>query len=580
MGANVTPLLLPLGVWLMMSAATPHSKEGRIAASGLLAFALSACAFFAVGFAFMFGGVGAILDAPGLSHFVTYYTFPVAGQAWGLLGLRGFLLGDATAPEALGLFIAFLPLVATCAMFMAGLMARRSGFVAQLIVVGIVSGLIFPVAGFWAWGGGWLAKTGLNLNLGHGVVDMGGLAIAGLIAGAAGAVWLLLSPRRTRRVAPDLPPNYFPFRAISGSVMVLIGASAFVSVNPLYGVNAGAVVGPYAINLILAGAVAAAAALGYSFLATRRADVLCASRAVLAAVIIVSAGGPLLNTGLVVLLGLVAAGLATLGMYLVNEVWGWLDDNAVVSTVGLAGITGLLAVGLFANGSFGAGWNGVGATTFLGQAGLGIVGAFATGAIPADPGQFTAQLAAIGSIFAFTVAVFGAPAVILHKVIRAQHSFEIEEAHEEVAEAEATAAPDRPLPELIRRREQSPAEVPLTAAAHATAAPADDSPAAIPAPATLGELPIRPHGRKEPPMAHREVDSASQPDHTATDETQAEESRSFLARILRSREKAEEEEKPARASRVAYPNRAGGRRVTIRPLTNDQPATPPAADGN
>lgn len=560
MGANVTPLLLPLGIWLMMSAAAPRSKEGRIAASGLLAFALAACAFFAVGFGLMFGGIGTVLDAPGLSRFVTYYTFPVAGQTWGLLGLRGFLLGDATAPEAFGLFIAYLPLVATSAMLMAGLMARRAGFIAQTIVIGIVSGIIFPIAGFWVWGGGWLARTGLNLNLGHGVVDLGGLATIGLIAGTAGAIWLLLSPKRRRSVAPDLPANHFPFRALSGGVLVLIGASSFVAGNPLYGSKAGAIAGAYAVNLIVAGVVAAIIALAYSFATTRRADTLCAARATLAAVIIVSAGGPLFSIALAAALGMVAALLATIGMYVVSEALGWPDDNAVVSTAGLAGAVGLLAVGLFANGSFGAGWNGVGATSFLGRSGLGIVGAVTFGAMPADPGQFTAQLTAIGAILALTVMVFSIPAVVLRNVIGARHTVEIEEA----AEAPAGATTDH-----LRRQEKAQSLQPVAAAQ--AVAESNDTPPAIPAPATLGELPLHSPAASVSPGGNGSEPPETQPEVSAT-------GRSLLERIRRGRTKPGEEEKPARARHVAYPNRGPARRVVIRPLMGEPPAQPSAPE--
>ncbi|MGQ9814168.1 MAG: hypothetical protein ACUVR3_03325 [Candidatus Roseilinea sp.] len=571
MGANVTPLLLPLGIWLMMSAAAPRNKEGQIAASGLLAFALAACAFFAIGFGLMFGGIGAVLDAPGLSRFVTYYTFPVAGQTWGLLGLRGFLLSDATAPEALSLFIAYLPLVATSAMLMAGLMARRSGFIAQTIVISIVSGIIFPIAGFWVWGGGWLAKTGLNLNLGHGVVDLGGLATTGLIAGAAGAVWLLLSPKRQRRVAPDLPPNHFPFRALSGGIFILIGASSFVAGNPLYGTQAAAIAGAYAANLILAGVVAALLALAYSFATTRRADALCAARATLAAVIIVSTGGPLFSAGLAAALGIVAALLATIGMYVVNEVLGWLDDNAVVSTAGLAGAVGLLSVGLFANGSFGAGWNGVGATSFLGRSGLGITGALAFGAMPADPGQFTAQFTAIGAIIAFTVMVFGAPAVTLHKVIRAQYSVEIDEAAEAPGMARSSAPANR-----LPRQDNAQSLQPV--AATQAGAESDDTPPAIPAPATLGELPLHRPGVDVPASGNGSEPADAEPAVAAPGE--ATPGRSLLDRIRRGRSRPDEQEMPPRARHVAYPSRGAARRVVIRPLIDDQPAQPPATDEN
>ena len=35
----------------------------------------------------------------------------------------------------------------------------------------LVGALIYPVAGNWIWGGGWLANLGSNLRLAHGFVD-------------------------------------------------------------------------------------------------------------------------------------------------------------------------------------------------------------------------------------------------------------------------------------------------------------------------------------------------------------------------------------------------------------------------
>src|SRR5690348_14225991 len=95
--ARLTAFLLPLGIWLVLSAASPRSQEARIAASGIGALAVSVLLYFAAGFAFMFGGVGTVSALPELSRFVTYFTLPVDNQTWGMIGLRGFFLdGVAT----------------------------------------------------------------------------------------------------------------------------------------------------------------------------------------------------------------------------------------------------------------------------------------------------------------------------------------------------------------------------------------------------------------------------------------------------------------------------------------------------
>jgi Amt family ammonium transporter len=65
---------------------------------------------------------------------------------------------------------------------------------------------------------------------------------------------------------------------------------------------------------------------------------------------------------------------------------------------GYCGWFGAVAVGIFADGTYGAGWNGVGATTYLGKAGQGV-----TGLIHGDVSQFLLQLggATLCAIYAF-----------------------------------------------------------------------------------------------------------------------------------------------------------------------------------
>jgi Amt family ammonium transporter len=69
----------------------------------------------------------------------------------------------------------------------------------------------------------------------------------------------------------------------------------------------------------------------------------------------------------------------------------------------LGGVWALLAVGLFADGTYGAGWNSVGKADYLGVVGQGVTGLIAGANLPNDPGQFTAQLtgAIAIALFAF-----------------------------------------------------------------------------------------------------------------------------------------------------------------------------------
>jgi Amt family ammonium transporter len=76
------------------------------------------------------------------------------------------------------------------------------------------------------------------------------------------------------------------------------------------------------------------------------------------------------------------------------------DPCGAISVHGYCGWFGAVAVGIFADGAYGAGWNGVGATSYLGTAGKGV-----TGLIHGDVSQFVTQLggATLCAVYAFGV---------------------------------------------------------------------------------------------------------------------------------------------------------------------------------
>ena len=228
-------LLLPLGAWLILSSSSSRSHDTRFAVSGLLALTLTTLVFFAVGFAFMFGGIGAVSANPDFSRFVTYYSVPIDGQNWGIIGLRGFALADASNSTSLELFITYLPVVLTGAIILISLMTPQSGTLAQAITALIISGLLIPLVGFWMWGGGWLSALGTNLALGHGAVDFGGLTTVALVAGGAGLGWIVSTPRHHNMQSERISTNSQPTKALVGVFCLVIGAACFISNNPLFG---------------------------------------------------------------------------------------------------------------------------------------------------------------------------------------------------------------------------------------------------------------------------------------------------------------------------------------------------------
>ncbi len=94
----------------------------------------------------------------------------------------------------------------------------------------------------------------------------------------------------------------------------------------------------------------------------------------------------------------------------------------LVTVHGLAGGLGLLAVGIFADGRSGAGWNGVGASAYLGVPGQGVTGLLAAPGFQPDwPGQMQAQLvglAALALLGFFAAWLFSAPPALLIRLLR------------------------------------------------------------------------------------------------------------------------------------------------------------------
>ena len=105
-------------------------------------------------------------------------------------------------------------------------------------------------------------------------------------------------------------------------------------------------------------------------------------------------------------------------MYVLDHLAHLDDATAAVSVYGLPGWLGALAVGIFADGRWGAGWNGIGAGEYLLIKGQGVTGHLPADAFVADSGQLTAQLAGTGAIVLFTLAAGGIVLLVTHLILR------------------------------------------------------------------------------------------------------------------------------------------------------------------
>jgi Amt family ammonium transporter len=298
--------LVPLGYALIAVAGLDEGRARHAALSALAALALALLGYVAVGFALQFGGVGLAYTAPGLEGLVWEWSAlgTTWGTGWGMAGLVGWgLTGPAVASAAYQLALANLPWVATAALIpLVCLRGRIPAWASGLIGL-LMGALIYPLAGNWIWGGGWLANLGSNLGLGHGLVDAGGSGLVHLLGAAATLAGILVFlPRRPKAASPlgtpgaqdepvPLPPVHLPLLAVLGCGLLLAGGLAWTIGNPFLALSPSDLP-RLELNVVLAAAAGALLPLLYTWFVAGRTDPLMAVRGLAAGSVAIAAGAP------------------------------------------------------------------------------------------------------------------------------------------------------------------------------------------------------------------------------------------------------------------------------------------------
>lgn len=422
-------LLVPAGFILVGVAGLPRERAWNAALGGLAALGMASLAYWAVGFALQFGGVGLAYSHSELSDLVWEWS-PLStqwGMGWGAAGLTGwFLSGDGMTGMAYGLFLAHLPWAVTAAIIPLLALKDRAPTVATMVLALVMGGLIYPLAGNWVQGGGWLSALGTNLSLGHGLVDFGGAGSVHLVsAGVALAALVVWAPKR-KRVHPasvKLPPAHLPLLAVLGCLLIPSGTIGWLWANPLQSAlinELGLVRG--SVNVLLFAASGSIVPLLYTWFVTGRSDPVMTARGVAAGVVAGLAAGPFVQPGIAVLIGFLAGATLPFVTFLVDSTLRLEDVTGSISVSGLPAMIGLLLVGLFADGAVGQGWQMAGVESYLGVAGQGVSGLFTGSEFQPDfPGQLQAQVIGVLALslwgFLAGVVVCAPMGLILHGLL-------------------------------------------------------------------------------------------------------------------------------------------------------------------
>ncbi len=318
----------------------------NIVMKNLMDFSIGSLVYWAVGFGVMFG---------------------VTTTGW--FGTSGFFFSDFAKngdPWVFAFWMFQVVFAATAATIVSGAMAERTKFSAYLVYSAVVSAIIYPVFGSWAWGslfhgGGWLEKLGF--------IDFAGSTVVHSIGGwAALAGAIVLGPRIGKYGADGKP------RAIPGHNIPLASLGVFILWFGWFGFNSGSTtaaitdIAKIAVNTNLAAAAGTVGALITAWIMFKKPDASMTLNGSLAGLVAITAGCNNVMPASAVILGFIAGVLVVLSVVFIDRVLKVDDPVGAVSVHGVCGAWGTLAAGLF---------NAEGATLkIVGVQALGIVSAF------------------------------------------------------------------------------------------------------------------------------------------------------------------------------------------------------------
>src|SRR5213075_1911333 len=344
--AGFLVMFMQAGFALVETGFTRAKNAAHTMTMNFMVYGIALLAYWAVGFALQAGGVGPLGTLGGCDQLSHEVSAAIGGEAWGLFGGSGFFLtGVAYTAPVFAYFLFQMVFMDTAATIPTGALAERWRFVAFAVFSVFVGAVIYPIYANWTWGGGWLSMLGKNLGLGHGHVDFAGSSVVHMTGGVMAFVSAaLLGPRRGKYNA-DGSVNAIPGHNIP---MALIGT--FILAFGWFGFNAGS---------MLAGAAGGITSMLYIWFKYGKPDPSMMANGTLAGLVAITAPCAFVTAPSAVLIGGVAGVLVCAAVVFVERSLKIDDPVGAISVHGVCGLWGVLAVGLLADGTYGAGWNGV-----------------------------------------------------------------------------------------------------------------------------------------------------------------------------------------------------------------------------
>ncbi len=307
----------------------------------MLDFAAGGLSFWAFGYAFMFGGSGA---------------FPGLDQGNAFIGYSGFFLVNQAYDVSTAMFWFFqMVFAATTATIVAGAVAERTKVTAYLAYSFLVTALVYPIYGHWMWGGGWLGGEQLESWIGAAAVDFAGSGVVHTIGGVLALAGAYTVGARMGKYGPN-----GEVRDLRGHNMVYVVIGTFILFFGWFGFNAGSTVNGndpriavIIANTFLAGAAGAVTAAYIRLVQRGKISAADTANGALAGLVGVTAPCAFIAPWAAVVVGAVGAIVMLVGVWFIDTKLKIDDPIGASSVHGVAGVWGLLAVGIFADGTYG-----------------------------------------------------------------------------------------------------------------------------------------------------------------------------------------------------------------------------------
>ena len=291
-----------------------------------------------------------------LLYYIVGFNLMYPGDFNGVIGFAGFGLDAPLADSSLDLaynegytywtdFLFQGMFAATAATIVSGAVAERMKIGAFMIFTIIYVGIVYPIAGSWQWGGGFLSS--LSIGDAEGFYDFAGSTLVHSVGGWAALVTVWLLGARIGKFKDGKS------QAIPGHSIPLATAGVLILWLGWFGFNGGSVLSanPEATSLTLVTTCLAAAAGGVvamitSTLLYKNLDLTMFLNGILGGLVGITAGADQMSPEDAILIGAIAGALIVFAVSLVDKIK--LDDPVGAIAVHLiCGVWGTLAVGLF-----------------------------------------------------------------------------------------------------------------------------------------------------------------------------------------------------------------------------------------